>query len=113
MNVWCTSLCGNFPDGRSKTTVGRCGMRHDTNIGAWERRRSSMRQWCADTFIQAGTFVLLFIYLVDQVAYVCRSYALFWWYSERSREEQRFDRLPIYCFEPPCDKFCLVCDAAG
>lgn len=55
-----------FSDGRRKMMVDRHSMRHDTDICAWERRLSSMRQECACKFIPAGSFDMPFILYVDE-----------------------------------------------
>lgn len=40
---------GNFSDGQNKTMVDCRDMRHDTDIGVWERRWSSMLPLFAGT----------------------------------------------------------------
>lgn len=87
------------------------GMRHDTDIGAWVRRWSLRRQWCAGTFSAGGPFDMPFIFQVDEDAYVRRLRALFRRCSEESTEEEAHDWLSIRCFELPNDKFYLVRDA--
>lgn len=61
-----------FLEGRSKTLAGRCGMRQDTDTGAWERGWWSMRQKFASIFGAAGSFAIRFVLHVDEVAYLSR-----------------------------------------
>lgn len=80
-----------FWDRRSKTTIDRRGMRHDTDIGAWEPRWSSIRQRCAGKTNSAGLFDMQLIRPGNEAAYVRRLYALFCKHRERSTEEKRLD----------------------
>lgn len=83
-------LSGMCSDGQSGAMVDRHGMRHDTDIGAWERRRSATRPWCARTVSPTGPFYMPFFRHVDEVAYIRRLYELFQMYRERSTEEESF-----------------------
>lgn len=67
---------GMFSNGRWNTMVDRRGMRHHTNIGAWEQCWSLMRHRCADTFSPAEPFDIPLTCHVDKVAYVFHLYAL-------------------------------------
>lgn len=47
-----------FLDGQSKSTVDRQCVRHDTDAGAWGRRCSSLRSWCAGLVDPVEHFVM-------------------------------------------------------
>lgn len=61
-----------FSNDRSRTMVSRCGMRHDADIGAWERRSALMRPWCAATISPARPFDMPSVRHVVEVAYASR-----------------------------------------
>lgn len=84
-------FAGMFLDGQSRTMVDCRGVRYDTDIGAWERRRSVMLLWCAGTINSAGPFDMPFVYHVDEVAYVQLLYELFRKLCEKSTQEEGFN----------------------
>lgn len=64
-----------------------------------------------DTIILTKLIDMPFIFHGGEVSYVRRLYAFFRKYREMSTEEGGLDWMPLYCFEPPYDKFYLVRDA--
>lgn len=44
---------GMFSDGHGRTMIDRRGLRHDTDVCAWERRWASLRLWCVGTISPA------------------------------------------------------------
>lgn len=105
-------FAGMFLDGQSRTMVDRPDMQHDTDIGAWERRWSSMRPWYAGTISPTGPFDMLFVHHVDEVAYVHILYELSRKYREKATEKEGFDCQWFCGFDVPYDKFYLLRDAA-
>lgn len=75
--------------------VDHCAMRHDTDIDAWERRRSLMHQWYAGTFSPAELFYMVFPSLVDEAVYILRLYAVFWKYRDEGIEENGVNWLSV------------------
>lgn len=71
-----------FLDVQRKTVAGCRAMQYDMDIGAWERHWPAMRQRCAGTFSPVGPLDILFFPHVDEVASVCRLFALFWRYDD-------------------------------
>lgn len=115
-------FAGMFLDGRGKTMVGRCDLRHETDFGAWEQRLSLTRLWCRNRFSLAVSSDVPFVCPVYKVAYVrhlkrqfqnnaYKLYALYWRYRTGSTEKDWLEWLLFCCFEQPYDRFDLVGDA--
>lgn len=75
-------------DSQSTTTDDHRNMRQDTDTGAREHHRYSMRRWRAGICSPAGSFEMLSICNVDGVAYIRRMYAFFSNNCKESTEEK-------------------------
>lgn len=65
---------GMFSNGRNATMINRRGMRHDTDIGTWDRRWAMLCTWCPGIISPVGPFDLRFVRHKDDILYLREAY---------------------------------------
>lgn len=96
-------------DGQSWFRTDLRGNRHDTDIGAWERRWSTLRALCAGTVSAVDSLDMPFVKHADEESYVRKMLKFL---GREFDVDKGFDWLSVCCVGRPYDRFYLTCDAA-